>query len=92
MVQVGIKPAVFLTATLYFFLLIHTFLIFSPVGLTMKPFPGDVARDTRSFPAVPSPVSSVFERLSYRQHKENRSLAHPVRQQTRLDATAHGLA
>lgn len=43
------------------------FLILCSVDLTMEPFLGSTARDTRSFP---SPVSSAFSSLSYRQTKK----------------------
>lgn len=58
--QTAVKPATlaFRIATLHSFIPTHkhTSLLLLPVGLTIEPFPGGVARDTRSFPGVPSPL------------------------------------
>lgn len=62
--QAAIKSATlaFRIATLHSFIPTHkhTSLLLLPVGLTMEPFPGGVARDTWSFPGVPSPLQLSF--------------------------------
>lgn len=62
----GIRPTEIKAATSAFFFLLLRIqtstqrFVFSPVGLTGLSFPAAIARDTWSFPGVPSPRSSAF--------------------------------